>query len=106
MDNPSDPIPIYEPILRSNCTIQHHAGKRDGQCNAAIDHLHKALEHNPKYSAAWKLLEKSLAANDQLQEAIDAFDEGIEIAKSTGDIQASKEMTVFRKRVIKRLDQT
>ena len=67
----------------------------------AIFHLQKAIELNQSYSAAWKLYAKALAENEQNIEAISAYEKGISIAESNGDIQAAKEMRVFLKRLKK-----
>ena len=61
-------------------------------------HLTQAVRLDPSYSAAWKLLGKSLAGLGRHREAVDAFDRGIEAAERKGDLQAAKEMRVFRKR--------
>ena len=65
----------------------------------AIAHLQKALEFDPEYSAAWKLLGKALAENQQNADAIAAYERGIQVADAKGDIQAAKEMKVFLKRL-------
>ena len=65
----------------------------------ALLHLAEAVRLDPGYSAAWKLYGKTLSALGRHTEAIEAFDRGIEVAESKGDIQAAKEMRVFRKRV-------
>lgn len=70
---------------------------------AAIEHLHKAVEMDPQYSAAWKLLGKCYEAEDQHQRAVDSWDAGIAAAQEKGDKQAQKEMQVFRKRAMKKL---
>ncbi|HIF50953.1 MAG TPA: tetratricopeptide repeat protein [Thiotrichaceae bacterium] len=67
----------------------------------AILHLEKAIEFNPDYSAAWKLYAKALSENTQINEAIIAYEKGINIAEKNGDIQAIKEMRVFLKRLKK-----
>ena len=65
----------------------------------AIKHLHKAVELDHDYSAAWKLYGKALSENDQVNEAIQAYENGIAVAGKKGDIQAAKEMKVFLKRL-------
>ncbi|MBI4692690.1 MAG: tetratricopeptide repeat protein [Gammaproteobacteria bacterium] len=65
----------------------------------AAGHLARAVELDPKYSAAWKLLGKALAAANRGAEARDAYMQGIAVAESKGDIQAAKEMKVFLKRL-------
>ncbi|MDB5902161.1 MAG: repeat protein [Betaproteobacteria bacterium] len=70
---------------------------------AAIPHLHAAVVHDPGYSAAWKLLGKALEATGALNEALDAYREGVAVAERKGDKQAAKEMSVFARRVERRL---
>lgn len=65
----------------------------------AIEHLLKALDFDHEYSAAYKLLGKAYSLSDKTQLAIDAYETGIKIAESKGDIQAAKEMKVFLKRL-------
>ena len=65
-------------------------------------HLEKAVTHDPGYSAAWKAYGRALAEAGQEQEAIEAYRHGIETAESKGDIQAAKEMRVFRRRLERR----
>ena len=72
-------------------------------CARAAEHLAEAVRLDPGYSAAWKLYGKSLAAMGRSAEAIAAFDRGIATAESKGDVQAAKEMRVFRKRAEKAL---
>jgi predicted Zn-dependent protease len=69
----------------------------------AVDHLAEAVRLDPAYSAAWKLYGKALSALGRHAEAISAFDQGIATAESKGDVQAAKEMRVFRKRAEKAL---
>ncbi len=56
---------------------------------------------DPGYSAAWKLYGKVLAEQGLTDEAIQAYEKGITLAESRGDIQAAKEMRVFLKRLRK-----
>ena len=65
----------------------------------AIEHLSSAVEQNPAHSAAWKLYGKALVAVNKVEEAKDAFRNGIDAASKNGDIQAIKEMQVFLKRL-------
>ncbi len=67
----------------------------------AVEHLHKALGHDPNYSAAWKILGKALTAKGDNDEAVRAYEDGIKVAEEKGDIQAAKEMKVFLKRLMK-----
>jgi Tfp pilus assembly protein PilF len=74
-----------------------------GDSDRAVVHLAQAVAHDPQYSAAWKLYGKALAESGRPGDAIAAFDSGIAVAEAKGDIQAAKEMRVFRKRAEKRL---
>jgi predicted Zn-dependent protease len=66
---------------------------------AAVVHLARAVEHDPGYSAAWKLLGRAHASAGELEQAASAWTRGIETAEAKGDIQAAKEMRVFMKRL-------
>ena len=74
-----------------------------GQLDAAIAHLREAVTRDPKYSAAWKLLGKALADSGQDASALQAYRDGISVAEARGDKQAAKEMTIFARRIEKRL---
>ena len=71
---------------------------------AAAEHLRVAVEHDPAYSAAWKLLGRALEAAGRLPEALAAYREGVDVAERKGDKQAAKEMTVFARRIERRLE--
>lgn len=72
-----------------------------GDPAGAVGHLREAVRQDPGYSAAWKLLGGALAAAGRREEACSAYDEGIRCAEERGDLQAAKEMRVFRKRLEK-----
>ncbi len=67
----------------------------------AAEHLAKAVEYDPGYSAAWKVYGKALAQCGRREEAVSAYQAGIEAAERKGDVQAAKEMKVFLKRLQK-----
>ncbi len=67
----------------------------------AAQHLSKAVELDPNYSAAWKLLGKALAEAGDATQAMQAYRQGIVVAEKKGDKQAAKEMAVFLKRLEK-----
>jgi predicted Zn-dependent protease len=67
----------------------------------AIPHLAEAVRLDPGYSAAWKLYGRALAASGRYAEAVAALDRGIAVATAKRDVQAAKEMEVFRKRATK-----
>ena len=71
------------------------------QFDKAAEHLREAVEKDPKYSAAWKLLGKALADAGRNDEAIKVYEDGIKVAEEKGDKQAAKEMMVFLKRLQK-----
>jgi tetratricopeptide (TPR) repeat protein len=72
-----------------------------GQHDRAIEHLRRAVEMDPAYSAAWKLLGQALAGAQRRGEAVEAYERGIRAAEEKGDKQAAKEMEVFLKRLRK-----
>ena len=72
-----------------------------GDAISAAAHLARALEFNPDYSAAWKLLGKTLADVGDAPSAISAYQKGIAAAIKCGDKQAEKEMAVFLRRLEK-----
>ncbi|MGB8240026.1 MAG: tetratricopeptide repeat protein [Azonexus sp.] len=70
---------------------------RAGQC------FQDAVDRDKQYSAAWKALGKALAEAGDHAGALAAYENGITVAETKGDIQAAKEMTVFAKRIRKAL---
>ena len=70
-----------------------------GAPDKAAEQFRAAVERDPNYSAAWKVLGKSLAEAGEREAAIAAYTQGIEIAEQRGDLQAVKEMRVFLKRL-------
>lgn len=67
----------------------------------AIEQLEFAIENNPDYSAAHKLLAQALTESGQVTRAIAAYETGIQVAQKVGDKQAEKEMQVFLRRLKK-----
>src|SRR5262249_57300045 len=61
---------------------------------AAAAHLGAAVEQDPGYSAAWKLLGKALAESGRDEEALASYRQGIEVAEKKGAKQAAKAMEV------------
>lgn len=74
---------------------------KDGNPELAVIHLKEALNHNNDHSASWKHYAKALMETGDSQAAINAYEKGIEVAETVGDIQAAKEMKVFLKRLLK-----
>jgi predicted Zn-dependent protease len=72
--------------------------KRGVPADAAL-HLSAAVNLNPDYSAAWKLLGRAHADAGDIAAARDAYAAGIAVAARLGDKQAVKEMTVLLRRV-------
>lgn len=70
-----------------------------GDATEAAIQLREALNFDPNYSAAWKLLGKAQVALNDPAAAADAWREGIAVAAKRGEVQAAKEMRVFLKRV-------
>lgn len=92
-----------------NATLRYGLGAaylKAGDPARAARHLAEATAQAPDYSAAWKLYGRALAESGRTDEAVAAYDQGIQVADRKGDIQAVKEMRVFRKRLRKVLDGT
>jgi Tfp pilus assembly protein PilF len=85
-------------LLRYSLGLEY---AKNGDHARAAQYLRDAVERDPHYSAAWKMLGKSLAESRRTEEALAAFNQGIAAAQKKGDRQAEKEMTVFAKRLEK-----
>ena len=72
-----------------------------GDAVAAVEALHAAVQFDPNYSAAWKLLGQAMLKHDDVASAIVTWKHGIAVATARGDTQAAKEMTVFLRRAEK-----
>jgi Tfp pilus assembly protein PilF len=83
-------------LLRFSLGMQYFQA---GDAARAAEHLRRAVQHDPDYSAAWKLLGKALAQAGDAANAAAAYRDGIEAAERKGDKQAAKEMTVFLRRI-------
>ena len=87
-------------LLRYSLGLEHaKAGERE----RAAEYFRDAVERDPLYSAAWKLLGSTLQDLNRDEEALQAYRQGIEAAKHKGDRQAEKEMAVFARRIERRL---
>ncbi|MFT3847872.1 MAG: tetratricopeptide repeat protein [Propionivibrio sp.] len=87
---------------RDNALLRYSLGNewlKAGDPAKAVEFLRSAIDVDPNYSAAWKLLGKALAENGECDASEDAFEQGIRVAQARGDIQAAKEMAVFAKRL-------
>ena len=87
-------------LLRYSLGNEHF---KAGEWDKAATRLQEAVDKDPAYSAAWKLLGKALAEAGRQEEALAAYRQGIAVAEKKGDVQAAKEMTVFAKRIEKSL---
>lgn len=87
-------------LLRYSLGNEYYKRK---EFEVGTEHLARAVALDPTYSAAWKLYGKLLAESGRLAEAEQAYAQGIAAAEARGDIQAAKEMRVFRRRVLKQL---
>ena len=91
---------------RDNALLRFSIGNeflKQGDAAQAAEHLRRAVEFDPKYSAAWKLLGQALAATEDWNEALAAYRQGIAVAEARGDKQAAKEMAVFARRIERQL---
>jgi predicted Zn-dependent protease len=85
-------------LLRFSLGNELLAGGAPGEAAAE---LRRAVEFDPAYSAAWKLLGRALVEAGDPVQARRAWSDGIEAAARAGDVQAQKEMQVFVRRLDK-----
>ena len=90
-------------LLRFSLGNEH---MKAGNAPDAALHLRRAVELDPGYTAAWKLLGRALVEAGKPQDALAAYRGGIAVAQRKGDKQAGKEMQVFARRIEKALDAT
>jgi tetratricopeptide (TPR) repeat protein len=83
-------------LLRYSLGLEY---QKAGNPEKALEHLREALARDPLYSAAWK----ALGDLGRPAEALAAYRDGIAAAQRKGDRQAEKEMTVFARRLEKKL---
>ena len=65
----------------------------------AADAFRRAIEADPDYSAAYRQLGNALEACGAIDDAVLAYQKGVEVAERTHDLQAGKEMNAFLKRI-------
>jgi tetratricopeptide (TPR) repeat protein len=87
-------------LLRYSLGLEY---RKAGAPEKALEHLNEAVRRDPLYSAAWKALGGLLNELERPAEALAAYRQGIEAAGKKGDRQAQKEMTVFARRLEKKL---
>ena len=88
---------------QDNALLRYTLGSlclKEKRFNEAAEHLQQALNFDQTHSASWKLYGKALAQLERTEEARGAYQKGIAVAESKGDVQAAKEMKVFLKRLI------
>lgn len=94
---------------RDSALLRYSLGNehlKAGDFEQAASCLREALERDATYSAAWKLLGKALSECSRPVEALAAYEQGIVVAESKGDLQAAKEMAVFARRLRHQLQTT
>lgn len=72
---------------------------QQGHPEQAVKHLQSALQQDPGYSAAWKHLGKAYAELGRIEEAMDSYRRGMQVAETKGDKQSAREMGVFLRRL-------
>ena len=72
-----------------------------GDAIGAATAFREAVAFDANYSAAWKMLGRSLGDTGDTGAAIAALEHGIGVARERGDEQAAKEMSVFLRRLRK-----
>lgn len=74
---------------------------RQGDLDAAQEHLVRAVQLAPEHMMSWKLLGTTLIDKSRTAEAIDAWTRALSLAKKNGDKQAEREISVFLRRANK-----
>ena len=103
--SPTPALVSFEKMLaagKDGALLRYSLGNeylKAGDAAQAAVHLAKAVALDPKYTAAWKLYGKALAAIGQTADALAAYRAGIAVARERGDKQAEKEMQVFARRL-------
>ena len=72
-----------------------------GQAEAAVAEYTATVRLKPDYSAAYRGLGRALERAGRTVEAKAAYEKGLEVAASTGDLQTKKEIEVFLRRIDK-----
>ena len=72
---------------------------REGDAQAAREHLQKAIEYDPDYSAAWRALGRLQLAAGDTGAAAQTFRDGLAAARRRGDMQIVRELEVRLKRL-------
>ena len=75
---------------------------KEGQHSEASEYLSRAVRNKPDYSVAYRTLGRALFELGEDEEAARVFAEGREVAQGNGDLQTSKEIDVFVRRLEKR----
>ncbi len=70
-----------------------------GDPEGAAGHFRAAVDQDPDYSAAWKLLGRSLKEAGRTDQALAAWQEGLATARNRGDLQVARELEVFIRRL-------
>lgn len=65
----------------------------------AAEAFRRAIAADPDYSAAYRQLGNALEACGAIEDAVQVYRKGVEVAGRTHDLQAGKEMNAFLKRI-------
>jgi predicted Zn-dependent protease len=87
---------------QDNSLMRFTMGKafiKHGKFVEAAEQLALALKLEPEYSAAWKLYAQTLIELNQINVAIEAYEQGISVANRKGDLQLADEMKAALQRL-------
>ncbi len=70
-----------------------------GDHGAAAEAFRRAIELKRDYTAAYRELGKACQSLGLREEAVSAFQTGLDVACATGDLQTGREIEVFLKRL-------
>lgn len=100
-----DPYAPFEALLADepdDTTLLYGLGRKmigDGEHARAVAHLRRCVAVDPEYSAAWRELGRALEGADDPAGAREAYTRAIAVGEAKGDLQVSKEATVFLARL-------
>jgi Tfp pilus assembly protein PilF len=87
-------------LLRYSLGMAH---MQAGDASKAVAYFRETVQRDAGYSAAWRALGKALEAAGDIPGALATYRDGIAAAHRKGDKQAEKEMTVFARRLEKKV---
>ena len=106
-ENSKSPLETFEDLAAQtpeNVIVRYSLGReylKAERYPEAEREFREATRLKPDYSAAYRELGKTLAAQSRFEEAKEVYKKGLEVAVAKGDLQTKKEIEVFYRRIEK-----